>query len=106
MGNTSKILKNSYKSILKSNGVISSLDDFFLSGYRSTVNHYKNGAEGVKGSIANSIIAGHKGATSMDTAKLVAGSYITASSAARLATGGGVTRDRNGNANIIGVPFV
>jgi hypothetical protein len=36
----------------------------------------------------------------------VAGSYIGASAAFRVASGGGLYRDKNGNNNIIGVPFV
>lgn len=36
----------------------------------------------------------------------IAGSFIGASAAARVATGGGLTKDRHGNTNIIGVPFV
>ena len=36
----------------------------------------------------------------------IAGSYIGASAAMRVASGGGVTKDGNGNANLIGIPFV
>lgn len=36
----------------------------------------------------------------------IAGSYIGMSAAARVATGGGLYRDRNGNTNIAGVPFI
>lgn len=36
----------------------------------------------------------------------IAGSYIAASGVARLATGGGVYKDGNGNTNIAAVPFV
>lgn len=36
----------------------------------------------------------------------IAGSYIGVSAAARIASGGGIYKDRNGNANLIGVPFV
>lgn len=36
----------------------------------------------------------------------IAGSFVGASAAARIATGGGLTRDRHGNTNIIGVPFI
>lgn len=40
------------------------------------------------------------------SAKKLAGSYIAASGAARIATGGGVYRDSSGNADIIGIPFI
>ena len=36
----------------------------------------------------------------------VAGTYATASAGFRLLSGGGLTRDRNGNPNVIGIPFV
>ena len=36
----------------------------------------------------------------------IAGSYIGLSAAARVATGGGLYKDRAGNNNIIGVPFI
>lgn len=36
----------------------------------------------------------------------VAGTFVGASAAARLATGGGLYKDRNGGTNIIGVPFI
>lgn len=36
----------------------------------------------------------------------IAGSYIGASAAARVVSGGGVTKDKNGNTNLIGVPFI
>ena len=35
----------------------------------------------------------------------IAGSYIGVSAAARVASGGGLYKDRNGNTNIAGVPF-
>ena len=36
----------------------------------------------------------------------IAGSYIGVSAAARIASGGGVTKDQHGNTNLIGVPFI
>lgn len=36
----------------------------------------------------------------------IAGSYLGASAVARVASGGGVYKDGNGNSNLIGVPFV
>lgn len=38
--------------------------------------------------------------------KAIAGSYIGGSIAGRVVTGGGLYKDRNGNNNLIGVPFV
>ena len=36
----------------------------------------------------------------------IAGSYIGTSAAMRVVSGGGVTKDKNGNSNLIGVPFI
>lgn len=36
----------------------------------------------------------------------VAGTFVGASAAARVATGGGLYKDRNGSTNIIGLPFI
>ena len=36
----------------------------------------------------------------------IAGSYIGVSAAGRLATGGGIYKDSDGNANVIGVPLI
>lgn len=36
----------------------------------------------------------------------IAGSYLGVSAAARIASGGGVYKDGNGNGNLIGVPFI
>jgi hypothetical protein len=36
----------------------------------------------------------------------VAGSYIGVAAAGRVLSGGGIYKDRNGNTNLIGVPFV
>lgn len=36
----------------------------------------------------------------------IAGSYIGASAAARVVTGGGLYKDKNGNSNIAGIPFI
>lgn len=39
-------------------------------------------------------------------AKAVAGTYVGASIAARAVGGGGIYRDRNGNDDLVGVPFL
>lgn len=36
----------------------------------------------------------------------MAGTYIGVSAAGRVATGGGVMKDKNGNTNVIGIPFI
>ena len=36
----------------------------------------------------------------------IAGSYIGAAAVGRVVTGGGIYKDKNGNSNLIGVPFI
>lgn len=36
----------------------------------------------------------------------IAGSYLGVAAAGRIVSGGGIYKDRNGNSNLIGVPFV
>lgn len=52
--------------------------------------------------------AQHKGNSKDNplSAGRIAGSVIGASAAFRLASGGGVYKDKNGNTNVIGIPFV
>ena len=45
-------------------------------------------------------------ATKKWNATAIAGSYIVGSAGLRVATGGGITKDRNGNNDIIGIPFM
>jgi hypothetical protein len=40
------------------------------------------------------------------SAKKIAGSYIGVSAGARVATGGGLYKDRDGNTDVIGIPFI
>lgn len=40
------------------------------------------------------------------SAKKIAGSYLGVSAAARVASGGGVYKDNNGNTDLIGIPFI
>ena len=48
---------------------------------------------------------GSKTTAKWDVGK-IAGSYIGVSAAARVASGGGLYKDKNGNTNIAGVPFI
>lgn len=75
--------------------------DFFAGGARDTVASMKNGK-----SFTEALTAAHTGADGKIRYDRVAGSFMTASAAARVATGGGLYKDRNGSTNIIGVPFI
>lgn len=46
-----------------------------------------------------------KGGTRLSKTKM-AGTFVGASAAGRIATGGGVMKDKNGNTNVIGIPFI
>lgn len=58
--------------------------------------------EGLKA--AHSVPDG-KGGTRLSKTKM-AGTFVGASAAGRIATGGGVMKDKNGNTNVIGIPFI
>ena len=82
--------------------------------YKSAVANYKNLAANKataeellknRPSVVNSIKKGHMNGDLIDKGA-VAGTFVTASTAARFATGGGLYRDQYGNANIVGVPFI
>lgn len=74
--------------------------NFLGGGTRDTIKNMKNGDTFGK-ALANA----HKTNGKMD-AKKMAGTYMAASAAGRVATGGGLTKDKNGNTNIIGIPFI
>ena len=48
---------------------------------------------------------GHMTGDKVDMKK-VAGTYVAASVAGRVATGGGLYRDKDGNVNLPGIPFI
>lgn len=75
--------------------------DFLGGGIRET---YKNMTE-KEMSLGKAIKQGHT-VDGKISAKRIAGTYVTASAVGRVATGGGITKDRNGNTNLIGIPFI
>ena len=75
--------------------------DFFGGGVRNTVQGMKNGQ-----SFGKALVNAHTDASGKIRYDRVAGSFMTASAAARIATGGGLYKDRNGSTNMIGVPFI
>ena len=76
--------------------------EFFTGGFTDTYNAYKaNGGDftaAVKSAYQN-----EDGSLRMGR---IAGSYMAAAAGARVLSGGGITKDRNGNNNLIGVPFI
>lgn len=97
-----ELLGNSIKK-LHSNKAINKAFDFVGQGAANT---YRFGRETLSsGDIVGAAETVFKDGDNWNYGR-IAGSYIAASSAARIATGGGVTRDRNGNNNIIGIPGI
>lgn len=80
--------------------VMNKLGDAMVGGIRDTSAAMKGGQD-ISKAMATGFMDGDK--LRMDR---VAGTFVGASAAARLATGGGLYKDRNGNTNIIGIPFI
>lgn len=97
-----KLLRNSVEK-LNSNKAINSAFEFVGQG---AANAYRFGKESISsGNLVEAAEKVFKDEGKWNTGR-IAGSYIAASGAARIATGGGLTRDRNGNNNIIGIPGI
>lgn len=73
---------------------------FLGTGTRETMENMKKGQ-----SFGQALSNAHK-VDGKISAKRVAGTYMAASTAGRIATGGGLTKDKNGNTNVIGIPFI
>ncbi len=80
--------------------IMNKLGDAMVGGVRDTRAAMKGGQD-ISKALATGFMDGDK--LRMDR---VAGGFVAASAAARLATGGGLYKDRNGGTNIIGVPFI
>lgn len=74
--------------------------NFFGGGIRDTINATKKGE-----SFGTAIKAAHSNGDSLSKAK-IAGTAATVGVAGRIASGGGLYRDRYGNVNLPGVPFI
>ena len=75
--------------------------DFFFGGAIDSYNNYQSGM-----GIVDSIAKAHQNADGSVNMMRAAGTFVTASAAARVASGGGLYKDRYGNPNLIGVPFI
>lgn len=75
-------------------------------GFSGVYNNMVKKEQGFGEAIRNAYTTvGEDGARNLNVGA-VAGSYLGASAGYRVLSGGGVYRDKNGNANIIGIPFV
>ena len=75
-------------------------------GIRGTLHNLsKEGGMGLKEAVDAAYHVGEGEARKLNF-KAIAGTYVGASLAGRVLTGGGIYRDRNGNPNVPGVPFI
>ncbi|PTY92906.1 hypothetical protein [Heyndrickxia sporothermodurans] len=73
-----------------------------MSGIPRAIANVRHGDLGM----VDAIKKAHKTADDRWDYAAIAGSYMGVSAAYRLASGGGISRDQNGNPNVIGIPFV
>jgi hypothetical protein len=76
--------------------------DTLFGGAIDSYNNMRNTDMG----IFESINAAHRNDDGSLNIRRAAGSFVAASAAARVASGGGAYKDRYGNPNLIGVPFI
>lgn len=76
--------------------------DFLGGGIRDT---YKNMTTKDM-SFGKALKDAHRNPDGKINMKRVAGTYVAASSVGRIASGGGIMKDKNGNTNVIGIPFI
>lgn len=93
---------------LKSNEAINSIGKFFKS---ADYGDFLLGgfANGIKVGKEKGLKEGVKAVGQKDgkwNGARIAGAYITGSAALRIGTGGGIYQDKNGNTDLIGLPFI
>jgi hypothetical protein len=85
------------------------MGDAMIGGYRDMYRSAQSslaGGAGYKDAIRQGFNAGFRNTNGTLNTARVAGGIATAGVAARVATGGGLYKDRYGNNNLIGVPFI
>lgn len=106
---TSNKLNNAtYKAKMtyNNNSIGAQAGNFIGSGTRDSISKYKNMNQNDK-SVIKAIQEGHKKADGSGyDMKKIAGTAIGVGVAGRIATGGGLYRDRYGNVNVPGIPFI
>ena len=81
------------------------IGDALGGGYRDMYKGMKASNSAGLGKVKDGLKAGFTTDGKINGAR-VAGGFVAASAAARVATGGGIYKDRYGNTNLIGVPFI
>ncbi len=82
--------------------VANRVGDAVVGGFKDTYTSLKSG-ETVSKALTDAFVDPMTGKTRMDR---VAGAFFGTTAAARIGTGGGLYKDRNGGTNIIGLPFL
>ena len=80
--------------------IMNKVGDAVAGGFKDTYTGLKSG-KGLGQALSDAYMDGDK----LRTGRAV-GTFVGASAAARIATGGGLYKDRNGSTNIIGLPFI
>lgn len=83
-------------------GIPNSIKDTFVGGIMDTHKNVTEGGQGIFEAIGNA----HKNDDGSINWRRAAGTFMTTSAVARVASGGGLYKDRYGNPNLIGVPFI
>lgn len=96
------VIKGTVKNVsgIQNPTLMNKVGDAMVGGIRDAKEGIKAG-QGISQALATGYMQGDK--LRMDR---VAGTFVGASAAARLATGGGLYKDRNGSTNVIGLPFI
>ena len=82
------------------------IGDALGGGYRDMYKGMKTSSNTGLKRIGDGFNAGFRNADGKLNGARVAGGFVAASAVGRVATGGGVYKDRYGNTNLIGVPFI
>lgn len=89
-----------WEEVLNSNTAIKAIDNFTGLGTFTANLLDKKGFDGAAKA------AGYLTEKGEANIAKIAGGYLGVSAGARILSGGGLYRDKNGNANLIGVPFI
>lgn len=76
--------------------------DTFFGGIKDSYDNIRTGQQGFFEAIGNA----HMNDDGSLNARRIGGTFMTVSAAGRIASGGGLYKDRYGNPNLIGVPFI
>lgn len=99
-------MKDAFKGGLKSNKAINADPIKHAKGFATGLGDSIYNARHAKVGIKEAVKAAHTTADGSLSIPTIAGSYIVGTSALRLAGGGGLYKDKDGNTNLMGIPFI